>query len=109
MTDPCKTQASFPSDSELVLTCVLDAPRPLVFTVWSRPEHLVRWWGPNDFTLPHCEQDFRPGGAYKFCMRSPAGEDYWVSGVYREIVEPERIVFTWERPEQNGASWENRS
>lgn len=102
MTGPCETRAAFPSDSELILTRVLDAPRPLVFRVWTEPQHLVRWWGPNDFTLPHCEQDFRPGGGYRFCMRSPQGEDYWVSGVYREIVEPERIVFTWKRPVQDG-------
>lgn len=100
MSDPCQTHAAYPSDRELILTRVYDAPRSLVFSVWTDPKHLVRWWGPNDFTLPHCEQDFRVGGIYRFCMRSPGGEDYWVSGVYREIIEPERIVFTWGRPVQ---------
>jgi uncharacterized protein YndB with AHSA1/START domain len=93
-----------PAERVLVLTRVLDAPRSLVFAVWTRPEHLVRWWGPKGFTLPFCETDFRPGGAYRFCMRSPAGTDHWVSGVYREIVEPERIVFTWEREDAEGKS-----
>ena len=91
-----------PAERVLVLTRLLDAPRSLVFSVWTRPEHLVRWWGPKDFTLPHCQADFRVGGAYRFCMRSPEGTDHWVSGVYREIVEPERIVFTWEREDVEG-------
>jgi len=74
-----------------------------VFSVWTKPEHLARWWGPKDFTLPFCEQDFRTGGKYRLCMRSPEGIDYWLQGVYREIVEPERIVFTWDRAETEGA------
>jgi len=79
---------------EMTLTRVFDAPRELVFGAWSDPAHLVRWWGPNGFTLPGCEMDFRPGGAYSFVMRGPDGQDYPFHGVYREIVEPERIVFT---------------
>jgi uncharacterized protein YndB with AHSA1/START domain len=86
----------------LVLTRLFDAPRNLVFKVWTQPEHLARWWGPNGFTLPVCQMDFRPGGAYRFCMRSPAGTDHWVWGMYREIVEPERLVFTWERENEEG-------
>jgi uncharacterized protein YndB with AHSA1/START domain len=88
---------TLPADRVLVLTRTLAAPRKLVFQAWSQPEHLVRWFGPKGFTLPFCEVDFRPSGAYRFCMRSPDGVDHWVSGFYREIVEPERIVFTWER------------
>ena len=85
------------NDRVLCLDRLLDAPRSLVFAVWTRPEHLTRWWGPQDFTLPHCEVDFREGGAYKFCMHAPDGSDHWVWGIYREIVEPERLVFTWNR------------
>lgn len=84
-------------DRVLMITRDFDAPRALVFKAWTDPKHLVRWWGPKDFTLPHYQQDFRVGGAYRLCMRSPEGEDHWVWGVYREIVEPERIVFTWNR------------
>ncbi|HRT52524.1 MAG TPA: SRPBCC domain-containing protein, partial [Flavobacteriales bacterium] len=51
------------SKRTLVLTRRLNAPRELVFAAWTDPKHLVRWWGPKDFTLPHCEQDFRVGGA----------------------------------------------
>lgn len=73
-----------------------------MFSVWTRPEHLARWWGPKEFTLPCCEIDFRADGAYRFCMRSPEGEDHWVWGVYREVTPPERIVFTWDRVDLAG-------
>ena len=86
-----------PPERVLVLTRVFDAPRALVFKAWSSPTHLANWFGPKNFTLPFCEMDFRVGGRYRACMRGPDGKDYWVEGVYREIVEPERLVFTWER------------
>lgn len=86
-----------PAERTLIITREFAAPRALVFSAWSRPEHLARWWGPKDFTMPSCAQDFRPGGAYRICMRAPGGEDHWVWGVYREIVAPERIVLTWHR------------
>jgi uncharacterized protein YndB with AHSA1/START domain len=89
-------------DRILVLTRTLDAPRELVFRVWTRTEHLSQWLGPRDFTIPFCEADFRVGGEYRFCMRSPEGEDHWAWGVYREIDEPERIVFTWNRDDIDG-------
>jgi uncharacterized protein YndB with AHSA1/START domain len=89
-----KTAAGAAAGREVVITRVLDAPRRLVFETWSNPEHLAHWWGPKDFTLPGCELDFRPGGAYRFVMRGPDGLDYPFHGVYREIVEQERIVFT---------------
>ena len=87
--------ASTAAERELVITRVFDAPRPLVFKAWTEPDRLVRWWGPQGFTTPSCTTDVRPGGAFRFCMRSPEGTDHWLRGVYREIVEPERLVFTW--------------
>ncbi|MDB6123457.1 MAG: polyketide cyclase [Pedosphaera sp.] len=93
------------SERELIITRIFDAPRSLVFKVWTQPEHLARWFGPKNFTLPFCEMDFRPGGSYRFCMRSPEGIDCWVWGKYREIVEPERMVFTWNREDENGNLW----
>ncbi|HET7880498.1 MAG TPA: SRPBCC domain-containing protein [Acetobacteraceae bacterium] len=86
---------------ELVITRIIDAPRALVFKAWMAPEHVVRWWGPQGFTVFHCEMDVRVGGAYRCAMRSPQGTEYWKRGVYREIVEPERVAFTfaWERPD----------
>jgi len=92
-------------DRELVINRNFDAPREVVFSAWTRAEHLGRWFGPKDFTLPSCEIDFREGGSYRFCMRSPEGEDHWVWGEYREIVEPERIVFTWNREATDGKIW----
>ncbi len=84
-----------PEDRVLIITRVLDAPRALVFKVWSEPEHLVRWWGPTGFSLPDCTVEFHPGGAFRCLMRSPEGTEHRMHGVYREIVEPEKISFTW--------------
>src|SRR5437773_10257577 len=86
------------TDRELTLSRVLDAPRELVFRMWTDPEHVARWWGPQRFTTTSLEMDIRPGGAYRACMRSPEGTLYCRRGVYREIVAPERIAFTfaWE-------------
>lgn len=78
----------------LVIERVFDAPAARVFEMWTKPEHLTHWWGPAGFTLPFCEIDFRVGGAYRLCMRSPEGTEYWVQGVYHEIVPPERLVFS---------------
>jgi uncharacterized protein YndB with AHSA1/START domain len=89
---------------ELIITRTFDAPRALVFKAWSAPEHMVRWLGPKDFTAPHCSMDFRVGGAYRACIRSPEGKEYWMRGIYREIVAPERIMFTfsWEEEGERG-------
>jgi uncharacterized protein YndB with AHSA1/START domain len=86
------------ADRQLVVTRLIDAPRRLVFRAWTAPEQVSRWWGPQGFVTTHCDMDIRPGGAFRCCMRSPEGTDYWKRGVYREIVEAERIVFTfaWE-------------
>ncbi|PTR10788.1 uncharacterized protein YndB with AHSA1/START domain [Nitrosospira sp. Nsp5] len=85
----------------LVITRIFDAPRSLVFKAWTQPEHLAHWCCPRGFTTPFHQSDIRPGGAWRVCMRSPEGKDYWVRGFYREIVEPEQLVFThtWEDAE----------
>ncbi|WEX07938.1 SRPBCC domain-containing protein [Chelativorans sp. AA-79] len=82
----------------LTLTRIFDAPPALVFEAWTTPEHLARWWGPKDFSVPSVEADFREGGAWRSCIRSPEGQDYWAHGIYREIVPPHHIVFNfmWE-------------
>jgi uncharacterized protein YndB with AHSA1/START domain len=87
--------ASATSDREIVITRVFDAPRELVFRAWTDPEHVKRWWWPKGFTLVFLEMDVRPGGAWRRCIRSPDGVDRWPHGVYREIVEPERLAFTY--------------
>jgi uncharacterized protein YndB with AHSA1/START domain len=86
------------AERELIVTRVIDAPRDLVFRAWTEPGQVARWWGPQGFVTTHCDMDIRPGGVFRCCMRSPAGTDHWKRGVYREIVAPERIVFTfaWE-------------
>jgi len=89
----------------LVIERVFDAPAEVVFDAWSTREHLAKWWGPNEFTLPHCEIDFRVGGSYRFCMRSPEGTDYWVWGEYQETERRNRIVMTWNRETEKGELW----
>ena len=86
---------------ELVLTRLLDAPRALVYRACTQPEHIARWWGPRGFTTIGCTMDVRIGGRYRVGMRSPQGTEHWKRGVYRELFEPERIVFTfaWEKPD----------
>ena len=80
------------AERELVITRIFDAPRSLVFKAWTDPEHLVHWWGPRGFTSTILANDVRSGGAYRFHMRGPEGDDHWSQGIYREVVEPERIV-----------------
>jgi len=80
---------------ELVMTRTFDAPRALVFEAWTERQHLERWQGaPQGFTVTTEQSDIRPGGAFRICMRSPEGVDHWLQGVYREVVAPERLVFT---------------
>jgi uncharacterized protein YndB with AHSA1/START domain len=86
-----------PSDREIVMTRVFDAPRELAFEAHTECEHLAKWWGPRKYTLEVCEMDFRPGGKYRFVHRGPGGvEEHGFRGEYREIVPPERIVWTFE-------------
>jgi uncharacterized protein YndB with AHSA1/START domain len=84
-----------PSDCEIALTRLFDAPRHLVWEAMSKPEHVRRWWGALDdmHTMSVCEIDFRVGGTWRFVGRSPQGE-YGFHGEYREIDPPERVVFT---------------
>lgn len=103
--DAVREKSGFERDTktqEFVITRIFDAPRERVFRAWADPELLKRWWGPKDFTAPVIQNDFRVDGKYLFCMRSPEGQDFWSTGVYREIAEPERIVFTDSFSDENG-------
>ncbi len=81
--------------NELVMTRVLDAPRTLVFAAFTERKHLERWQGaPEGMTVTVEESDIRPGGRYRICMHAPDGAEHWLEGVYREVVPPERLVFT---------------
>ena len=82
------------SEREVLITRVFDAPRELVFRAWTDPEHLIRWFAPRGCTTHFRELDLRQGGVFHSCVRCPDGHDCWCKGVYREIVEPERIVYT---------------
>jgi uncharacterized protein YndB with AHSA1/START domain len=86
--------ADGPAEREVVITRVFDAPRDLVFRAWTDSVQVARWWGPASFTNPVCELDARPGGAWRIVMRGPDGNEYPCQGVYREVVRPERLVFT---------------
>lgn len=106
---PGKSAASKPArktagaQKALIIKRTFDAPRDLVWKVWSDPNQAKEWWGPRGFTLPFLEMDQRPGGKWRAQMRSPDGKDMWQHGVYREIVPPEKTVYTfiWDaHPEQ---------
>jgi uncharacterized protein YndB with AHSA1/START domain len=89
--------------SSLTVTRVVGAPRTLVFDVWTDPAHLARWWGPQGFVTTELSADIHVGGAYRACMRSPAGTLHRRRGIYREIVAPERLVFTYAWEDEHGA------
>jgi uncharacterized protein YndB with AHSA1/START domain len=82
------------ADREIVATRVFDAPRDLVFKMWTDREHVARWWGPKGFTNTIYEMDVSPGGVWRFVMHGPDGVDYQNKVVYIEIVKPERLVYS---------------
>jgi uncharacterized protein YndB with AHSA1/START domain len=89
-----KTEAAGQLEGELIVIRVLDASPETVFQAWTDPKQMARWWGPNCFTNPVCELDPRPGGAWRIVMRAPDGVEYECGGIYREVVPPERLVFS---------------
>ena len=94
-----------PAQRELVITRLLNAPREVVFRAWTDPRQARQWWGPGTYPAAHLEMDVRPGGSWRICLRSTqGGPDLWQGGVFREIVPPERLVFTftWEEAGERG-------
>jgi len=81
------------SDRELLLTRTLNAPIKLVWEVWTKPEHLANWWGPNGFTNTISDMVVTPGGAFNLTMRGPDGTDYDNKSTYKEVVPLEKLVF----------------
>jgi uncharacterized protein YndB with AHSA1/START domain len=79
---------------EIEVTRTYDAPRELVFDVWTKAEHLKHWYAPAPFTVPEVESNPTEGGIYRLAMRSPEGEVFWTQGTYREVVPPERFVMS---------------
>src|ERR1700716_4401588 len=90
-----KLQVTTPSDREIAMTRVFDAPRSLVFDAFTKPELLKRWLGVlGGWTFAVCEVDLKVGGKYRYVWRGKDGREMGMGGVYREIVRPERIVST---------------
>ncbi|CAI2936304.1 SRPBCC domain-containing protein [Aminobacter niigataensis] len=94
-----RTDAVAAQSLSLEFSRVFDAPPVLVFKMWSSPEHLTRWWGPKGFTSAVKKLEFHKGGRYHFLILGPGGQDdsmsSGMSGTFREIVEGEKIVFTF--------------
>jgi uncharacterized protein YndB with AHSA1/START domain len=91
-----------PSDRVLMLTRIFDAPPPIVFKTWIDPEHLSRWWGPHGFKVVSCAMDVRIGGEWRLRMLGPEGADVRQHFIYREIIEPERLVFAYAFEDEAG-------
>ena len=83
------------SNLEIEFSRVFDAPRRLVFEAHAKPEHVRRWWGPHGSTMTSCDLDFRPGGRWRFVIRTGGGKEVAFFGEYREILPPERFVWTF--------------
>jgi uncharacterized protein YndB with AHSA1/START domain len=97
-----ETTITTPSDREVALTRVFDAPRRLVWEAWTRPEHLRHWMlGPEGWAMPVCEIDLRPGGSHRTVWRKADGAEMEISGGYREVTPPQRLVST----ESWGEGW----
>ncbi len=78
----------------LFITHIFDSPLNEMWKAWTKPESVMKWWGPKNFTAPVVKIDLKEGGSYLYSMRSPEGEDFWSTGIYKEIVPMERIVST---------------
>lgn len=95
------TESTIP---EFIITRDFDAPREVVYAMWTEPRHMSRWWGPRVVTTSACEMDVNAGGAYRIVMRAADGSEYPITGVYREIVKSERLVMTMD-PSGHPEAW----
>jgi len=99
-----RAKVTTPSEREMVIERVFDAPRTLVFEAWTKAEHVAHWWDPSGAPLAACEIDLRPNGAFRFVNDGPEGAKYPFIGFYREIAPPERLVIASPGPMSNGES-----
>jgi len=97
MAEKTKTTSMFtlPSDREIAGSRLLDAPPELVFKAYTDPDAIAEWWGPRRYTTTVDELDVRLGGAWRFVQRTPDGGEHAFNGVFREVVPPKRLVFTF--------------
>ncbi|HEX2172243.1 MAG TPA: SRPBCC family protein [Dehalococcoidia bacterium] len=98
MNESSKLTVELPSDTEIVMRRSFDAPRHLVFDAFTKPEHVVHWWGPRGTTLTVCTLDARPGGKWRMVIRDANGDENGFNGEILEVTPPERFVWTfgWE-------------
>jgi uncharacterized protein YndB with AHSA1/START domain len=99
-----RAKVTTPSEREIVIERVFDAPRALVFEAWTKAEHVVHWWDPSGAPLAICEIDLRPNGAFRFVNSGPDGAKYPFAGFYREITPPARLVIGGPSPVSSGES-----
>ena len=85
-----------------VTSRTFDEPRDLVWKAWTERDRLMQWFGPTGFTMSRATLDFRPGGVFHYCLRTPDGKDMWGKFVYREIVPPERLVWVHSFSDEKG-------
>ena len=90
---PAAQPSEFVGDREIVISRVFNAPRDLVWNAWTDPAHIASWWGPRGFSAPPCEVDLRPGGEFVVILDGPDGNKYPCRGVFKEVVEKEKIVY----------------
>jgi uncharacterized protein YndB with AHSA1/START domain len=88
------SEANTGGDREILISRVVDAPRELVWEAMTDPKHIVHWWGPRGFTTTIEQMDVRPGGVWKHVMHGPDGVDYPNKSIFKEVVKPQRIVFS---------------
>lgn len=100
--EPTNNTLTFVEDQAFTMERIFDAPRELVFKMFTKPEHVARWWAPTDYTIPVCKIDLRQGGEWHYCMESPEGERHWVKAVYHEVIEPEKFSYTSTFVDQDG-------
>ena len=101
-TNSGQTTLTTPSDREVAMTRVFDAPRELVFEAWTSPEHVPHWLlGPEGWEMPVCEIDLRPGGPWRYVWRKADGTEMEMEGDFNEVAPPERIINT----ERWGGDW----
>jgi uncharacterized protein YndB with AHSA1/START domain len=89
-------------DKVLRVERIIAATPERLFALWTEPEELAKWWGPEGFTIPKYAMDVRPGGRWRTTMHRPDGTENVVSGIYRVIEPPRRLVFTWGWDDENG-------
>ena len=99
-----RAKVTTPSDREIVIQRVFDAPRTLVFEAWTMAEHVAHWWDPSGAPLAVCEIDLRPNGTFRFVNSGPDGAKYPFTGFYREITPPSRLVIGGPSPVSKGES-----